>query len=273
MTTYFSKVLREHFPLIADALNSRLECKEIDTDNLWVRDAMPIKIGHGFVKFQYKRNTKYPQLEVDPSCWFWTNPRLSDIYLDGGNVVQDMNTVFMTEIVFKNNPKILRADLEQFLNDIFGKRIIYLPVEPGDDLGHADGIIRIINGKTVLINDYSSIVSQSWYEYSLKLERILTESGFVVKKLPWIYPKRPKMSEEEFRKQFPFGDEWNDGWGYYINAYRTEGFVFMPAFNISDDAKCRDYFSNYYHGNEIVPVDCSELSRCGGLLNCVVWED
>jgi agmatine deiminase len=270
---YFSRTLGEQFPQIVDTLDSHLSCQEIDSSNLWIRDFMPIKTGNSFTKFKYKGYEKYPWLTVSPECWQFVNPQLSDIYLDGGNVVQNEDVVFMTEQVFKNNPTISRPDLKQFLKDRFGKNIIFLPVEPLDDLGHADGIIKFKDNKTVIINDYRSLVSQTWSEYAMKLEKVITDNGFEFIKIPWAYGNCLQMSEIEFRKKYPLADDFNPGYGYYINYYQTKDYIFLPTFGIKQDIEVVKFLRSYVPFQKaIVPVDCSELSMMGGLLLCVTWE-
>ena len=273
MTTYFSKTLRNNFPAIAEALENHTSCQELDSSNLWARDYMPVKIGKDYVKFKYGRSHKYPQLDVNSDAWLWLNPFMSDIYLDGGNVVQDDKTVFMTDIAFKNNKGMTNGDVTQFLKDQFHKNLIFLPVEPGDDLGHTDGIVRFIDEKTVFINDYRNLISQTWLEYAMKLERILSENGFTFIRLPWAYGQCPQLSEAKFRKMYPYADDYNPGYGYYINYFQTETHLFMPTFELADmDWECNYVLHKYFPDHQIIPVDCSHLSMLGGLLNCVTWE-
>jgi agmatine deiminase len=271
---YFSRALREQFPIIAKTLTDRLICKELNCSNLWCRDFMPARTGDSFTKFQYKRNIQYPHLEVNPECWQFINPYMSDIYLDGGNVVQNEDVVFITEQVFKNNSNILRTDLEQFLKDIFRKKIVFLPVEPCDDLGHADGIIKFKDKKTVFINDYRSLISQTWAEYAMKLEKVITDAGFDFVKIPWAYGECPKITDITFKKQYPLADDFNPGFGYYINWYQVDNLLFLPFFNIKKDLDVIKFLRMHISSQtEIISVDCSELSMLGGLINCVIWED
>jgi agmatine deiminase len=273
MSIYISKALREQYPAIVSVLEKHVVLKELDSPNLWIRDWAPVKIHGAYVKFKYKGYDGFPQLRVDYRCWAHFNARESDIFLDGGNVVQDQQTAFITEIVFKNNYQVMVNDLRQFLKDTFCKNIIYIPVEPGDDLGHADGIIKFIDEKTVLINNYRSWVSQTWYEYAIKLERVLKNNGFDFVHFPWALSKCPIMTEGEFRKKYPYADDQNEGFGYYINYYQTPLHIFMPQFGIEEDESAMRVARRHFPEHEVVPVDCSELSMLGGLMNCVTWEN
>jgi agmatine deiminase len=273
MSIYMSKAMNELYPEIMDIMLNHIKVKEIDSPNLWVRDYMPIKIENTFYKFLYKGYDGFPQLQVSEDCWKRFNPFERDIYLDGGNIVQDENVVFISNQVFKHNSHLIKGDLTQFLKDIFNKQIIFLPVEPEDDLGHADGIIKIIDKSTVLINDYRSWISQSWYEYAIRLERVLKDNNYDFIKIPWALNKCPQMTEVEFRRKYPYADDYNPGFGYYINYYQTQHHVFVPQFNLIEDVPVMILMHRIFKDHEIVPVDCKDISMLGGLMNCITWED
>ena len=296
MKAYMSRALWEHFPHIFNTIESKLlekgiKCETLPCENLWIRDYMPVHTDGKLIKFQYKMTSamergKFSQLHVPTDIWAPFNAKVVDYALDGGNVVQNDEHVFITEMVFKRNPMYSQPDLKQFLKDIFfPKKIIYLPVEPGDDLGHADGLIKFKNEKTVIINDYSKTktmpkmpkvskaLKKCWKEYSGKLEKVLASNGFMVLKMPWAYAQCPKLSEAAFREKYPFADEKNEGYGYYINYYQVDDTIFCPQFGIKDDMSTRIFLSHYFPGYDIVGVDCADLSMLGGLINCVTWEN
>ena len=277
MTVCISRALEEQFPAVADPIKyylkrNNIQLKVLNSSNLWCRDLMPVRTGSGYTKFVYETDDRFPQLEVGREEWAWVNPRMSDIKLDGGNVVQNDQHVFMTEMVFLRNRRIPRPSLVQFLKDIFQKDVLFLPVEPGDDLGHSDGIIKCVDDSTVLINDYSSITSQTYFEYSRQLERILIQAGYKISKMPWAYPKAPYLSEMQFRKQYPYADNFNPGYGYFLNFYKVGLIVFLPMFTIPEDYDAIAVIEQNFPGHEIVPVECSDISMLGGLCNCVTWE-
>jgi agmatine deiminase len=272
MTVYVSKALAREFPNVFSALSFPDGCMELDSDNLWARDYMPVKTGDGFTKFKYK-GYLYDQLEVQDDCWQWTNPKLSGIFLDGGNVEQNDTTALMTEIVFRNNPDIAKDGLIQLLQDMFQKKIVFIPVEPGDDLGHIDGIARFIDDKTVFINDYRVWDNQTWVSYAERLEKVLTGNGINFVRFPWVYKKMPIMTQREFREKYPYADDFNPGFGYYINYFHSGDTIFVPHFDIEEDRAAMMILAEHFPQHSIVPVDCRDLSMLGGLCNCVTWND
>ena len=52
-------------------------------------------------------------------------------------------------------------------------RLIFIPQEPGDVTGHADGVVRFIDGDSVVVNDYRRVDPEYGDFCSLRL----TEAG------------------------------------------------------------------------------------------------
>jgi len=241
------------------------------TGNIWTRDYMPVRTGEVLTLFKYK-TTKYKSLDVSEVRYNGITESIyaSPIVLDGGNVVQSFNWVIMTDKVVKDNPGISMWDLQS----LFGKGLIIIPVEPGDDLGHADGIVKFIGPTEVLVNDYSGIAKRDkrFVKYQKDLENILRVNGITFHRITNAYDKWDwNMSEETFRQCFPDADDYNPGFGYYINFFKIADTILLPAMKISQDVDAFNCVRKHYPDCRIVVIDCSSLSMEGGLLNCVIW--
>jgi agmatine deiminase len=62
----------------------------------------------------------------------------------------------------------------------------------------------------------------------------------------------------------------------YINYLETEKAVFLPQFgeNLEDkDDEALGVFKNIFREKRkaVIPIKCSELSKGGGVLNCISW--
>ena len=128
-----------------------------ETRNVWCRDYFPVQVAKDkFVKFRYIHDDRtWPQLYVSDTAWQHIGPIVkSDIVLDGGNVVRHDGKVLMTEIVFEHNPGYDPDDLHDELERLLDAQVIFLPVEPDDPLGHADGVVKWIDANTVFVNNY-----------------------------------------------------------------------------------------------------------------------
>lgn len=242
------------------------------TKNIWCRDYMPLQVGDHFVKFQYKTlgYDDCPQMYVDRSCWdFLPNVKMSQIILDGGNCQRLGNKAIITDIIFKYNPEYDRRDLIVKLSEELEAEIIIIPAEPGDELGHADGIVKWINPYFALVNDYSVMDSFEYREYQGELQKILQMHGIRPVLMPYAYNKCPQLSEKEFREKYPDADDINPGAGYYINALLVKDTVFLPLMGWPEDQKAMATMRNIYPRKNVVGIDCLDLSMEGGLTSCI----
>jgi agmatine deiminase len=281
MVIYYSKALKELFPNVYQILSDNLTrvnvgFMEVNSSNLWIRDFFPVKSRTmGYIKFVY--DTKgFDFLEAESDCWNFLNPKESKIILDGGNVEQNESLVLMTDIVYRNNnfTGIMNGLLTQALEKRFDKKLIILPAEPNDDLGHIDGICKFIDEKKVFVNDYSVMKEYKYSMYEEKIHKILISNGLEPVTLPFAYHKCPLLDQEEFYIKYPFADEQNEGTGYYINMLVLPEVVFLPSFGFSpEDAKCLEVVKKYYPQREVIQVDCFDLSQLGGVLHCITYED
>lgn len=285
-TVYTAACLRHRHPDVHLALSKALDAAGIPlvevpgTGNIWIRDWMPIRCGDHFVKFRgHTMDTeRWPQLAIPESgpsnlyCGMWPTAH-SGIILDGGNCVRspDGKRVLMTEQVFLDN-RVLGASSESRLCDLLEARIILLPVESGDTLGHADGIVQWIDNDTVFVNDRRSMRDHGEKTYDIALRQILRESGIEAVPFPWAYEECPDYTEEHFRTLFPDADEFNPAWGYYLNFLKVENTILYPTFGIDRDKRALDCLIDAFPHATCTGIDCSRLSMEGGLLHCISYE-
>ena len=248
------------------------------TNNIWCRDYMPVQTPSGrYIKFAYKgyggddKYKKYPWLKVNPILWADLEPLIiSSIRLDGGNCVIDYGRAFISTIVFKHNPKWNKVKLVKHLEKLLEVPVVIIPVEPGDDLGHTDGILRGVAEDKVLTNDYSVIKQKQYDRYQKSVLRVLEEEWLKYEFMPYAYHKTPWTSEKEWRKKYLLADAYNPGYGYYINFLPLGNAVLVPQFGIEEDKAAISVLNKYF--KRIYPIDCAGLSMEGGLVNCCTRE-
>jgi agmatine deiminase len=231
------------------------------TRDIWVRDFMPVQIAAGeFLLFRYRPDylqghedlitPEEARCSVVPK----RNLRKSDIALDGGNVVAGVGRAILTDKVFRENRSRDRQALQEELARVFRAECIFIPSEPGDEIGHADGVVRFLDKDTVLVNDYSKLEPR----YEEKLKGVWQRHKLTVERLPYFWT-----------------DEKRDGIysavGNYVNFLRIGRLVVVPAYGVpQDDLACRA-LERLLPGASVVPLRCEELARDGGVLNCVSW--
>ena len=279
------------YPKVYDAMTSALTGHGIQvkpivgTKNIWCRDYMPTQVSPGrFVKFNYKgygtpdavsrglSYSQYPQLVVPDECWnALGDVATSDIILDVGNVSRRGEKAVLTEIIFRHNPQYQPQKLIAELEALLEAEIVLVPVEPGDDLGHADGILKWIDDKTVFVNDTSVMADEEYDAYARSLSMRLGAYG--IDAVPFTYafdlcPKQEEIDEAEFRRKYPDADDINPGMGYYVNFLQVKGLILLPFFGIDRDQEALAKVREYYPDSDCVGIECSDLSMEGGLLNC-----
>ena len=265
--SYFSTWITEHKPYkeagkrILKALKDNNISHSFlkSTEDIWVKDFMPLQVTDTkFQGFRYEpsyHNKKEEFFRTKPKqCAFINDIRakFSDINLDGGNVVGWYDKAFISERVFKDNPKMARTALIAELEKVLDCRIIFLP-DPEDLTGHADGIIRWINADTVLTFDLSLGLHADW---EAKMKKVLKDNGLRHINIPAYETASFKSAE-----------------GCYVNFLQLKDFMLFPVFenkgNKDDEALSTIHELFPYH--KIVPININEIGIDGGLLNCCSW--
>lgn len=270
-TIYFAKALRRFPDIYANLIElcdkHTITVKLIDnTQNIWSRDHMPVQINKDkFVLFNYTGNTtKYPQLNINKVSYNGISRIIrSSINLDGGNIVGCGDKVIMTDIIFKHNPDekkdVLLAKLEYLLD----AEIIVIPKEPGDPMGHSDGIVRFIEEDAVFVNNYQDD------PYLDRVIKALEKHNLICLPFPYAYNKMRKMTAKEFRQTHPLADSFNPGVGYYVNFLHVGNLIIVPAFGFEEDEMAVQTLREQYPESTIESLDCMDLAMEGGLFHCV----
>ena len=266
-TVLFSALLPPRYPELWRNLASVLDVRRVSyrllsgTRDIWVRDYLPVQIGPGeFVRFRYNPNYLHGHDHLVTGPEIAGNvPEIRTLYdsgivLDGGNVVASRDTVLVTDRLYRENPAIPRAALRAELGRVLGARVVIIPPEPGDVIGHADGIVRFLDDQTVAINDYSKIDPA----YGQCLDRSLRRAGLRAEPLPY------SPTDEEF-------DGIPSAAGNYVNFLRIAGLAVVPTYDLPQDGPACRAVERLLPGTEVVPVRCENLARDGGVLNCVAW--
>lgn len=264
---YLAKHLSKQCPVFFNELVKILVANMVqvelvlDFKNIWCRDYMPIQVKDRFVNFIYDpaylksyedEFTKRSALTIfKNACLDKVVDNCSCIKLEGGNIINCVNKVIMTDKVFSDNPMFDRDELIFILKSLLKvSEIIIIPGQPYDKLGHADGMVRFLDEDTVLLNDYSD---QSLY-YTNKLTAAFNRANLTVRYFPF----------EEV-----VGQRCDDARGCYINFLQLKDLVILPAFGIKLDKDAYRIAKKYF--NNVVQLDSTEVAKFGGVINCCTW--
>ena len=260
---YISALLPTLYPTDAETLFTALAAHDVPyalldgTRDIWVRDFMPVRTRSGqMISFRYEPSylKNAPDLRTD----FRKDlaPQLglpvtySNINLDGGNVVFSPSgvRVLISDRIFSENPEYPSAALVRELSELLEAEVLIIPSLKSDMTGHADGMARFLNDRTVLCN---WPLSSCGFEQQVK--RALQNCGLDVVDFPFV----------------PTGGV--SAVGCYLNYLETERVVFLPVFGIEQDAEAETSARQLF-SKEIVSVNIREIARQGGCPNCISWE-
>jgi agmatine deiminase len=180
-------------------------------------------------------------------------PRYSPLILDGGNIVKSKNKVIITDRVFKDNMFQFKSEediLTQLEEDLQCK-VIIVPEFPGEITGHADGLIRFINEKTVFINETKDEKEEAWSKSFLS---VLSENQLRPIKVPCQVTASQKTAN-----------------GLYINYLHLGNLIVFPQFNMKEDDTAFQTFKEVFHDKTIVPFDARWIAKYAGVFNCSTW--
>ena len=228
-----------------------------NTKDIWVRDFMPVRTRSGkLVSFRYEPSylRDCPALRTDfrrdIAPQLALTPLYADINLDGGNVVFSPSgaRVLISDRVFSENPERPPAALVHELSELLEAEVLIIPSLKSDMTGHADGMARFLDDRTVLCN---RPLSSCGFEQQVK--RAVQDCGLDAVDFPFV----------------PTGGV--SAVGCYLNYLETERVVFLPVFGIEQDAEAETSARQLF-SKEIVPVNIREIAQQGGCLNCISWE-
>lgn len=269
---YFSDLLRTDFKysktckgIITMLDQFKIQYKFLEnTNDIWARDYMPIQISaNKFIEYlydpDYLKNEQYCHTRTITSnvCQSINLTTIkTDIVLDGGNIVKSSDCLIMTDKVFAENKENYNSEeLTEKLKSIFDvNKIVFIPKDGGDIFGHADGMIRFLDEKTVILNGY---FEQYGLQFRKKLFDSIEQAG-----LSWKFLN--------FNLKNPNKNNWA-----YINFLQMKELLLIPKLNIEEDQiaieQFNEFFPDYASNNLIQQVDVTETVKDSGALNCISW--
>jgi agmatine deiminase len=231
------------------------------TKDIWARDYMPIQKGkNSFVQFRYEPSylKDNPDIQSDPKEVCSKNnikPTFSKINLDGGNVVKWSDKVLITDRIYSENPQYSKNKLISEIENLLETEVIIIPQLKSDFTGHADGLVKLIDSKTILGNDLD-FEFQYW---SKGMRKIISDKSFKYISMPFFEYKE---------KEFP-----NSAIGCYTNYLEIGSLIIFPIFDVTGnkDKEAVDLISENYPNKAIELININPVAREGGLMNCITW--
>ena len=234
-------------------------------DDIWLRDVAPV-ITTRMVKFRYSPNylPKADSSYLDNRFRTWLrqqhfNYQTSNLVLDGGNLIWNQHkTIILTDHVFADNPDWSRSEI---VNELKAKlevnRVIIIPSEPGDILGHADGMVKFINANTLYVSDFSGD-TQLVKTVKTRIKATLPNAKFVI--LPSAY-----TSKGQYDKKIASAK------GLYINMLETPDTIYVPHYDLPMDRQVLKIVRQHTK-KRVVSINIAKISTTGGSVHCLTWD-
>jgi agmatine deiminase len=225
---------------------------------------MPVQVGKDkFVQFRYdpsylkgKKEWEDSRTDTKEMCRANAiNPVISDVNLDGGNVLGFSDRAIISDRVFSENPEYtdktkLIAEIKERLEV---NEIIVIPSQRSDFTGQADGMVRFVDCNTILGNDRAR-------EYKYWRDSINT----VIEKHRLKYIDVPFLEDRKHS---------DSAIGIYVNYLEVKDLIVLPVFEVpgnKDDEAVR-LFKEIFWDRKIETINYSDVALHGGLLNCTTW--
>lgn len=263
---YFSKEILndeyknafERIKLILDKHNVEYDFLK-ETKDIWCRDYMPIQIKkEKYIQFLYEPSYLVEDIDLqsitkDVLKANKITASFSNINLDGGNVVRSSDSVIITNRIFKENKDIDKEVLISKLETILETKVYLIPDITDDMTGHADGHLRFIDDKTLLVNS----LEQEYKYWQNGFKIMIKDSGFNYIEMPWF-----KYSEKE-----------DSAIGIYVNYLEIENLIIFPIFETpgNKDKEAIKVITKAFPNYIIETVNINKIANEGGLLNCISW--
>jgi len=232
------------------------------TKDIWCRDYMPVQVKkEEFIQFRYEPSyLKYhPELQSCPKEISKLNnifPQLSNINLDGGNIVNWSDRAIITDRVFDENPAYTnKTKLITEIENLLSAEVIVIPQIKSDMTGHSDGLVRFINRSTILGTDRNS----EYKYWSSKINNILKDNGIDYIDIPFYDCQIKNFPEHAI--------------GCYVNFLEVKNLIIIPIFETAGnkDDEVINLFKQIYLDRKIETINYNAVGLHGGLLNCTTW--
>lgn len=249
------------------ALDTRPEnyqTEPFDYPDIWLRDVAPV-ITTRMVKFRYApsylKKTDSSYLDKRFNKFLKRNYRYqkSDLILDGGNVQWNGHqTIILTKKVLEDNPGWTKSEIVAELKDkLKVNQVILISKEPGDVLGHSDGMVKFIGKDKLFINDFNY------------------EPGFLQKVKRQILKADPKMKfivlPSAYTSKGQYDTKIASAKGLYINMLETKQKIYFPMYGLKQDQKVLKLVQTQTE-KQVVPINVAHLSTLGGSIHCLTWD-
>ena len=181
------------------------------------------------------------------------------LVIDGGNFIHNgYGTAITTNRLISENETLYIGPVKDILKKEIGiQELIILPVEPGDETGHIDGMVRFLDRETVVVSEYP----EEYREGRKFMGNVAKMLKAEIKNEPLrVINSEPVENNQRIGSAF----------GNYLNFLGVGNTIFLPQYGNDLDEQAQQVYEQYA---KVIPIerDIKKLSELGGVLNCITW--
>ena len=196
-----------------------------------------------------------------------------DLVWDCGNLITNGKIGFITDKLFRDNPESTNPchtpdEILEWIRGVVSIEPIIVPTSRHDTLGHIDGYISFLEEDTICISTYpEKDFLKSENEYLDVLRKAALKEGLKIVNT-YDNPVNERCWVE--------GESIESAKGCYVNFLKLNNTIILPEFNqprrsvIKYNKKNRETFEKL--GYNVQTINCTILSKLGGVLHCISWE-
>lgn len=181
--------------------------------------------------------------------------------LDGGNVIANDEVIFISEKLYTENIVLSKPVLDNFFQEHFEQKLITLPCEILDSIGHTDSIVRFLNPRTICLPIYEEEFRAD-NRYIMNIRNKITEQLGLDYKVIFL----PSYLSDKINDDNIFSAE-----GLFINFIRIENNIIFPSFKGLEDyqKEITKILSKEVPELKIHFSPCDKYASEGGCFNCI----
>jgi len=134
-------------------------------------------------------------------------------------------------------------------------RIVFIPPEPGDVTGHADGMVAWIGADTLIVNRYTG-------RFRSKFRQALDEG----------LPHNVRIVEVPYEPSGQVLRGFPSAIGNYVNMLVSSKIVLMPSYGLIHIDDEINQIMSLVTKRVALKINSSAIARYGGSLNCISWQ-
>ena len=177
-------------------------------------------------------------------------PRSLPLKFDGGNLVHNGSVGIVTDRLVDHNSGMSKTEIEKAIISLGFERVVFIPAEKEDEIGHADGIVRFVSSEVLLVSHSSDSV------YRRKLDAALQSAKLDCEIVPF-----PSFVDDDDYDGVP------SAVGCYINFILTAQGAVLPTFDDPLDDQALAILEKHL-SLPIKTVKATALAKFGGVFNC-----